>query len=74
MDKDGLLGYNSGRRGARPFPETNIEQEGTAMRYVCNMCGWVYDEEEQGVKWEDLPDDFVCELCGVGKDEFSPEE
>ncbi len=44
------------------------------MRYVCNVCGWVYDEEEKGVKWEDLPDDFACELCGVGKDEFSPEE
>lgn len=44
------------------------------MRYVCNVCGWVYDEDEQGVKWEDLPEDFTCELCGVGKDEFSPEE
>ena len=44
------------------------------MKYVCNVCGWVYDEDEAGVKWEDLPDDFTCELCGVGKDEFSPEE
>ncbi len=31
-------------------------------------------EEETGVKWEDLPEDFTCELCGVGKDQFSPEE
>ena len=38
------------------------------------MCGWVYDEEETGVKWEDLPEDFACELCGAGKDSFSPEE
>ena len=37
------------------------------MKYVCNVCGWVYDEDEAGVKWEDLPDDFACELCGVGK-------
>ena len=37
------------------------------MKYVCNVCGWVYDEDEQGVKWEDLPEDFACELCGVGK-------
>ena len=29
------------------------------MKYVCNVCGWVYDEEEAGVKWEDLPDDFT---------------
>ena len=35
------------------------------MKYVCNVCGWVYDEDEQGTKWEDLPDDFTCELCGV---------
>ena len=42
------------------------------MKYVCNLCGWVYDEEEAGVKWEDLPDDFTCELCGAGKDDFTP--
>ena len=35
------------------------------MKYVCEVCGWVYDEDEQGVKWEDPPDDFACELCGV---------
>ena len=44
------------------------------MKYVCTVCGWVYDEEEAGVKWEDLPEDFVCELCGVGKDMFEAEE
>ena len=49
-------------------------QEEKHMKYVCNVCGWVYDEEEAGVKWEDLPDDFTCELCGVGKEDFSPEE
>ena len=52
------------------------------MRYVCVVCGWVYDEElglpEQGIapgtKFSDLPDDFQCELCGVGKDDFEVEE
>lgn len=43
------------------------------MKYVCDVCGWVYDEEETGVKFEDLPADFECPLCGVGKDQFSPE-
>ena len=46
------------------------------MKYVCDVCGWVYDEEvgceEKGIpagtKFEDLPDDFECLLCGVGKD------
>ena len=52
------------------------------MKYVCDVCGWVYDEEAgdeelgfaPGTKFEDLPDDFECPLCFVGKDSFSPEE
>ena len=43
------------------------------MKYVCTVCGWVYDEDEAGTKWEDLPEDFVRELCGVGKDMFEAE-
>ena len=49
------------------------------MKYVCNICGYVYDEEKgepdkgfaPGTKWEDLPDDYVCPLCAVGKEDFS---
>ncbi|MBQ5320627.1 MAG: rubredoxin [Oscillospiraceae bacterium] len=49
------------------------------MKYVCDLCGWEYDEElgypengiEAGTKFEDLPDDFTCPLCGVDKDNFS---
>lgn len=44
------------------------------MKYICELCGWGYDEEETGVKFEDLPADFACELCGAGKDSFSPAE
>ena len=44
------------------------------MKYVCGVCGYVYDEAAEGTEWEDLGDDFVCPLCGVGKDEFSAEE
>lgn len=51
-------------------------------KYVCNVCGWVYDPETgdpdngiaAGTSFEELPDDFTCPLCGVGKSEFSPEE
>lgn len=35
--------------------------------YVCTVCGYVYDGE---VPFEELPDDYVCPLCGVGKDMF----
>jgi rubredoxin-NAD+ reductase len=51
------------------------------MKYTCDVCGYVYDETdgdpengiEPGTKWEDIPDDFVCPLCGAGKEEFSGE-
>jgi len=48
-------------------------------RWVCNACGYIYDPArgdseggiEPGTAFEDLPDDWVCPDCGVGKDEFS---
>ena len=44
------------------------------MKYVCTICGYVYDEEVEGVAWADLPDDYECPLCGVGKDQFEVQE
>ncbi len=44
------------------------------MKYICNVCGYIYDEEAEGTPFEQLPDDYVCPLCGVGKDEFQVEE
>ncbi len=51
-------------------------------KYVCDACGWEYDvakgEPENviapGTKFEDLPEDFECPVCGVGKDSFSEQE
>ena len=40
-------------------------------KYICNLCGWIYDEEKERTKWEDLPEDWVCPECGAEKDEFS---
>lgn len=44
------------------------------MKYVCQVCGYVYDEEVEGVNWEALGDDYECPLCGVGKDDFELED
>lgn len=44
------------------------------MMYICDVCGWIYDEKETGVKSADLPEDFECEFCCVGKDQFSVKE
>lgn len=51
-------------------------------KYVCSVCGYIYDEElgipeygiAAGTKFEDLPETFECPLCGVGKEEFEIEE
>ena len=44
--------------------------EGPA-KYTCGICGYVYDPaENDGVAFEDLPEDWVCPICGVGKDVF----
>jgi len=59
-----------------------MKQEQSMERYVCEVCGYVYDPElgdpesgvEPGTAFEDLPDDWVCPECGAGKDAFYPEE
>jgi rubredoxin len=70
---------DKGGTGFRYLPFTK-KQEDIVMKYVCDVCGYVYDEDKgdpdygiEPAKWEDLPADFECPLCGVGKDDFSPE-
>jgi rubredoxin len=51
-------------------------------KYVCDVCGYEYNPAEgdpdnnipAGTAFEDLPEDWVCPTCGVGKDEFSAAE
>lgn len=43
-------------------------------KYVCTVCNYEYDPaENNGVAFESLPEDYVCPLCGVGKDMFEKE-
>ena len=52
--------------------------ERAVKKWQCIVCGWIYDEaegcEEEGIapgtRWEDVPEDFVCPECGVGKEDF----
>lgn len=43
-------------------------------KWVCGICGYVYDEEKEGTRFEDLPDNWVCPLCGAGKSAFAKKE
>ena len=44
------------------------------MRYVCSICGYVYDEGKETVPFSELPDTWVCPLCGAAKTLFKPEQ
>lgn len=50
-------------------------------KWECQICNWIYDEEKgypeegiaPGTRWEDIPDDWSCPECGVGKEDFDME-
>jgi rubredoxin/flavin reductase (DIM6/NTAB) family NADH-FMN oxidoreductase RutF len=80
--------YHEHLKGKTPrTAPTYVQEEGFEQRrkavmkkYVCDVCGYIYDpavgDPEHGVAagtaFEDIPDDWVCPVCGVGKDQFSP--
>ena len=47
-------------------------------KYECTVCGYIYDpaagdpdsEIKPGTSFEELPDDWICPVCGAGKDQF----
>ena len=43
------------------------------MKYVCQICGYVYDNAKEKVPFAELPDDWKCPLCGAAKSDFKPE-
>ncbi len=69
-------------RAAATTMKQKNEGGSRVKKYVCDVCGYVYDPEkgdpesgvEAGIAFEDLPDDWVCPVCGVAKDQFSPQE
>ena len=70
-------------RGRYAYLTINDEGRGELVvkKYVCTVCGYVYDPEAgdpdsgiaPGTAFEDIPDDWVCPLCAVTKDMFEPE-
>lgn len=62
---------------ASPAPSTSVDNG--LKQWVCVICGWVYDEAAgapddglaPGTRWTDVPDDWRCPLCDVGKEDFA---
>ena len=44
------------------------------MKYVCSICGYVYDDSAEGMPFSELSDSWVCPLCGAAKSLFSPQK
>ncbi len=59
----------------------NSQKSNTMKKYVCKICGYIYDPAAgdpdggvaPGTAFEDLPEDWVCPMCGVTKEDFEPE-
>jgi rubredoxin len=68
-------------RGLKGYGSSHNAKPGEIMmkKYVCDICNWVYDPEKgdpdggiaPGTAFGDLPDDWVCPVCGVGKNRFT---
>jgi len=75
--------YHEVKRGTTPktapvYVEEKKIEAVKAAKYKCTVCGYIYDPElgdpdggiEPGTPFEEIPDDWVCPVCGVAKDEF----
>lgn len=75
-----LLEYNNPVREILNYYKSKKgEGEEKMKKYICEPCGYEYDPAAgdpdngiaPGTAFEDLPEDWVCPVCGVGKDEFT---
>jgi flavin reductase (DIM6/NTAB) family NADH-FMN oxidoreductase RutF/rubredoxin len=79
--------YHQVKRGTTPktapsYIEEKKEAKPEMAKYECTVCGYIYDPElgdpdnkiKPGTPFEELPDDWVCPICGAGKDEFKKVE
>jgi len=76
--------YHEIKRGKSPktaptyIEENKIEKENNMKKYRCKVCGYIYDPEKgdpdsgiaPGTPFEEIPDDWVCPVCGASKEEF----
>ncbi|WP_322030961.1 rubredoxin [Paraburkholderia sp. J76] len=79
-----VVALDTPRESAAPEASANAStiaaSAGDGLKqWVCVICGWVYDEAAgapddglaPGTRWADVPDDWRCPLCDVGKEDFA---
>jgi flavin reductase (DIM6/NTAB) family NADH-FMN oxidoreductase RutF/rubredoxin len=71
--------YRQVRKGLSPknaptyIDQSRLEKKTVdplSKKYKCSSCGYVYDEATETIKFDDLPDDWVCPVCGTDKSDF----
>lgn len=62
--------YHEVRKGTSPKNAPTFINEKREDAYRCTICGHIYDNAIETIRFEDLPDDWVCPKCGVGKELF----
>ena len=67
--------YKTDRKGVAPKnAPTYIKKENTSnntsKKYKCTVCGHIYDDGIEAIKFTELPDDWMCPTCGVTKENF----
>jgi rubredoxin len=73
----GAIREQAANDSAKPVPATG--NEGPSAQWVCQVCGWIYDEAvgdpdsgiPPGTRFEDIPDDWMCPECMVTKEDFA---
>ena len=53
------------------IPTGEVVYKTKTGKYVCSVCGYIYDLEESGIAFEDLPDDWKCPRCRQPKEKFN---
>lgn len=54
-------------KNIKPVPQA---QKGSNKKWICTICGFIYDDEKEKVPFEQLPDDWTCPLCNHPKSDF----
>jgi len=79
MDPITYLHYRNVKKGVAPknaptyIDKSKLDKKAAGQdlaKYECAACGYIYDEEKEGKRFEELPDDWVCPICGSEKEDF----
>jgi len=52
-------------------PAESRTKPDSLVSYQCGLCSHVYDESQEELRWDELPDDWICPVCGSGRSAFS---